>query len=131
MRGRGRPIRKKAGRVISDVLKRFRGLGPIDLTDHAVRPRPELLAVLDRRFPARPVANENDEVLLGCVLERYGFSPLTSPRGGPSNGFVSPPRRYSDYAAGQLTSGRCLAGLLHAQLQRNIVWCCSTGSILT
>jgi hypothetical protein len=94
-------------------------------------PPSELLAVLDRRFPARPIANEDDEILLRCVLEGYGFSPLTGRRGGPSNGSCSPPRCYRDYAAAQLTSGLSLAGLLPAQLQRSIGWCSSAGSVHT
>lgn len=55
---------------------RVRPAGSRDLLDI---PPSELLAVLQRLFPANPGAGD-DEALLRSVLEHYGFSRLTRPR---------------------------------------------------
>ena len=56
---------------------RVRPAGSRDLLEI---PPSELLAVLQRLFPANPGAGEDDEALLRSVLEHYGFSRLTRPR---------------------------------------------------
>jgi very-short-patch-repair endonuclease len=64
-------------RLAGAAKVRVRPAGRRDLLEI---PPSELLAVLDRLFPTRPIANEDDETLLRSVLEYYGFSRLTRPR---------------------------------------------------